>query len=117
MGGGDLPVKSGPNRDPRTRPGTRKTALIVFGHDAPGYPRVFVDGPRDSPHRYNDDSLCMWFPDDPPEQQWRRRGGGHVLVGLIAAHLLREQHRRRTGSWPGPEAPHSPTPVAPELAA
>ena len=85
-----------------------RIALIVFAHAAPECPRVFVDGPRNSPHRYSDNTLCMWYPDDPPEQRWRRHDGAHVLVGLVAAHLLREQHWRRTGTWPGPQAPHSP---------
>ena len=33
-------------------------------------PSVFADGPPDSPHRYSDDSLCMWYPSDPVECRW-----------------------------------------------
>ncbi|MEC3992093.1 hypothetical protein VSR01_00420 [Actinacidiphila sp. DG2A-62] len=43
-----------------------------------------------------------------PEQRWdRRRDGPVVLLGLVLAHLLREEWWRRTGEWAGPEAPHT----------
>jgi hypothetical protein len=48
----------------------------------------------------------MWFPYDPPEQRWTRSDGPAVLLGQIVAHLLREEWWRRTGEWPGEEAPH-----------
>jgi hypothetical protein len=79
---------------------------IVFGRGSPEVPRVFVDGPTDSPHRYADGSLCMWFPYDPPEHRWQRRDGPVALLGHIAAHLIREEWWRRTGEWVGDEAPH-----------
>ncbi|MEV6303903.1 hypothetical protein AB0M02_31175 [Actinoplanes sp. NPDC051861] len=67
---------------------------------------MFVDGPNDSPHRYADGSLCMWYPYDPPELRWQRSDGPVVLLGHIAAHLIREQWWRQTGEWAGDEAPH-----------
>lgn len=79
---------------------------IEFGRYNAAVPRVFVDGPTDSPHRYEDGSLCMWYPPDPAELRWRRADGGPELVGCIGLHLLREQWGRDTGEWVGPEAPH-----------
>jgi hypothetical protein len=71
-------------------------------------PKVFVDGPTDSPHRYSDGSLCMWYPDDPPEQRWVFPDGLLALLNYIQAHLFREAWWRETGEWLGPEAPHGP---------
>jgi len=69
-------------------------------------PSVYCDGPADSPHRYGDGSLCMWYPWDPETARWTRRDGAGPLLGHIAAHLLREEWRRKTGEWIGDEAPH-----------
>jgi hypothetical protein len=70
-------------------------------------PKVFVDGPG-SPHRYDDGSLCMWYPWDPPEQRWAFSDGLLVLLNYIQAHLFREAWWREKGEWLGPEAPHGP---------
>lgn len=79
---------------------------IHFSPGSPEVPRVFVDGPTESPHRYSDDSLCMWFPYDPPEARWRPGNGPSALLGHIAAHLIKEQWYRQTGDWPGDEVGH-----------
>jgi len=79
---------------------------IVFTGRMPTMPHVYVAGPNDSPHRYADGALCMWYPRDPPEAQWTLANGPLALLGHIAAHLLREDFWRRTGEWPGEEAPH-----------
>jgi len=71
-------------------------------------PKVFVDGATDSPHRYSDGSLCMWYPDDPPEQRWLFSDGLLVLLNYIQAHLFREAWWREKAEWLGPEAPHRP---------
>lgn len=71
-------------------------------------PKVFVDGLNDSPHRYSDHSLCMWYPDDPPDQRWLFSDGLLVLLNFIQAHLFREAWWREKGEWLGPEAPHGP---------
>ena len=86
-----------------------RTVRIEFGLGSPEVPRVFVDGPQESPHRYSDGSLCMWYPHDPIDLRWARRDGAAALVGCIALHLIREQWWRETGEWPGPEAPHRRT--------
>ena len=69
-------------------------------------PSVYADGPADSPHRYGDGSLCMWYPGDPDTGRWTRRDGAAALLGHIAAHLLREEWWRKTGEWAGKEMPH-----------
>jgi hypothetical protein len=71
-------------------------------------PKVVVDGPTESPHRYPDRSLCMWYPHDPPEQKWVFEDGLLVLLNYIQAHLFREAWWREKGEWLGPEAPHGP---------
>ncbi|MCD0443954.1 hypothetical protein LO763_09995 [Glycomyces sp. A-F 0318] len=84
----------------------QRTVDIVFPRWQPEEPKVFVDGPADSPHRYRDGSLCIWFPYDPPEARWHRPDGPTALLGHVAAHLIKEEHHRRTGEWPGAEALH-----------
>jgi hypothetical protein len=94
-----------------------RTVRIEFAPGSPEVPRVFADGPPDSPHRYNDGSLCMWYPHDPNDLRWSRRDGAAALVGYIALHLVREQWWRETGDWPGPEAPHATPPAIPQRTA
>ena len=69
-------------------------------------PWVFADGPRESPHRYPNDSLCMWYPDDRIEQRWVFEDGLLALMGLIMAHLFKEAWWRETGEWLGEEVQH-----------
>lgn len=80
---------------------------ITFSRVNPGEPRVTVDGPIESPHRYSDGTLCMWYPYDPPERRWKLADGAAALVVNIAAHLVREEWYRLTGEWPGAEILHS----------
>jgi hypothetical protein len=67
---------------------------------------VLVDGPKDSPHRFGDRSLCMWHPRDPFDQRWVFQDGLVALLGYVIAHLFREAWWRETGEWLGPEAGH-----------
>jgi len=78
---------------------------IVFAGDGI-VPSVYADGPSESPHRYGDGSLCMWYPWDPETARWTRRDGGAALLGHITAHLIREEWWRKTGEWVGDETPH-----------
>jgi hypothetical protein len=85
-----------------TPPGVEARVVTVeFSLAAPDTPRVTVDGPAESPHRYGDGELCMWFPGDPLERRWRRRDGAAALTGHIAGHLIREAWWRQTGEWIG----------------
>jgi hypothetical protein len=78
---------------------------IEFSANSPDAPHVWVPGPG-SPHRYDDDSLCIWYSQDPPERRWHWRAGGVALAGHICAHLIREAWWRQTGEWVGEEVPH-----------
>ena len=73
-----------------------------------GVPSVFAGGPSDSPHRYSDGSLCMWYPSDPVECRWVFEDGLLILIGLVMAHLFREAWWRDTGEWLGEEVSHGP---------
>lgn len=83
-----------------------QTVTIVFDPLASVVPHVYTDGQSESPHRYADGSLCMWYPGDSAEQRWTRRAGPSALLGHTIAHLLREEWWRRTGEWPGAEVGH-----------
>jgi len=84
-------------------------ATIEFSPNSPDIPSIYVPGP-DSPHRYSDGSLCIWYPHDPPERRWTSHDGGAALAGHICAHLIREAWWRHTGEWVGEEAPHNEQP-------
>ena len=71
-------------------------------------PSVFADGPEESPHRYPDGSLCMWYPEDPIDHTWVFDDGLLHLIGLAMAHLFREAWWRETGEWVGEEVSHVP---------
>lgn len=83
-----------------------RTLRIAFDRDHVRTPRVFVDGPTGSKHRYADSSLCMWYPRDPEEGRWLQSDGLLALIGCAILHLLREGWWRETGHWFGPEYPH-----------
>ena len=84
--------------------GPRKVRIRFSGMAT--VPSVFADGPQDSPHRYPNDSLCMWYPDDGIEHRWVFEDGLLALLGLVMAHLFKEAWWRETGEWLGEEVPH-----------
>jgi hypothetical protein len=69
-------------------------------------PKVFADGPKASPHRFADDSLCMWFGEDPASQRWVPDDGLLRLTDHVRPHLIKEAVWRETGVWMGPEVGH-----------
>lgn len=71
-------------------------------------PYVRADGPDESPHRYGDNTLCMWYPRDPDDKRWVFTDGLRDLLHAIVAHLWREAWWRETGEWLGEEVPHAP---------
>ena len=80
---------------------------IQFAKQTPSHPKITVDGPTDSPHRFSGNRLCIWHPDDPEVSRWVIGDGLLHLLRLIKAHLFREEWWRETGVWPGPEAGHT----------
>lgn len=77
-------------------------------------PKIYADGPTDSPHRYDEHRLCIWHPNDSPEQKWVFQDGLLMLINLNQAHLFREAWWRETGGhnggeWLGPEVTHGPS--------
>ena len=69
-------------------------------------PEVRVDGQEDSPHRYSNGQLCMWFPGAKKSERWIFNDGLLHLLVLTEAHLFREEWWRETGEWLGPERSH-----------
>lgn len=70
-------------------------------------PSVTVDGPKDSPHRYGERELCMWYPYEPKkENKWVHSDGLLHLLVMIQAHLFREAWWRETDEWLGQECEH-----------
>lgn len=71
-----------------------------------GYPAVYAGDMPESPHRYSDGSLCLYYPGDPPRRQWTSKLGLSSLLSLVADHLFFEDVFRDKGKWIAPEAPH-----------
>jgi len=69
-------------------------------------PSIIVDGPKESPHRYGERELCMWYPYDPKENRWIHSDGLLHLLVMIQAHLYREAWWRETDEWLGPQCEH-----------
>ena len=80
---------------------------ILFTKRAPTLTTITVDGPTDSPHRYKDNQLCIWHPNDPEDNRWVLSDGLLHLLRMIEIHLFREAWYRETGEWWGPEAGHA----------
>ncbi len=83
-----------------------RRAQILFRKDSPRIPRVSVDGPVDSKHRFSSGELCMWYPEDSVDNRWVFEDGLVALLGQIIIHLFREASYTETGEWPGPEVDH-----------
>lgn len=82
------------------------------GRDGRDFPVVYAGEMNDSPHRYGDGSLCLYYPDDPPEQRWTHDKNLAVLIVLVQDHLFLEDAYADTGEWMAPQAEHgSPTEV------
>jgi len=76
-----------------------REVVIKMQPDCNGLPKVTVDGPTNSPHRYDEDDgeLCMWYPYDPKKRKWIFSDGLLHLLVLIQFHLFREAWWRETG--------------------
>lgn len=86
----------------------RRTVNVMLNstssHDQPV---VFIDGPVCRRHRYQNNSLCMWYEPDPPSERWVPDDGLIGLVGHIELHAWCETECRAGKSWPKLEAPGS----------
>jgi hypothetical protein len=80
---------------------------IEFPAAPDAWPRVIVDGHEDSPHRYSDGSLCLFYPGDAPEQRWVLADGLAALIDTIRVHLFQEEDARCGHGWSGEQAPHA----------
>lgn len=84
---------------------TRQVTL-TFSASKNFFPAIFVAGPSASPHRYDDNSLCIWRPWDPKENRWLFQEGLLSLLVLVQIHLFKEAWWREHDEWLGPEVPH-----------
>lgn len=81
--------------------------LRAFGLHPSCFPRVYADRGAESPHRHEDDALCLWMPYDPIECRWTPDKGLHDLLGLAVRHLFAEHWwREHDHEWLLDEAPH-----------
>ena len=95
-----------------------RNVRILFSRRTPTVAQITVDGPTESPHRYQDGNLCIWYPNDPEETRWVIDDGLLHLMRLVEVHLFRESWWRETGVWCGPEAGHTEgTELAKDIAA
>ncbi|MGV2984411.1 hypothetical protein ACNPNP_11980 [Microbacterium sp. AGC85] len=54
-----------------------------------------------------DDSLCLYYPNDPPSHRWTSDKGLEELFALAARHLFADEYwRSSNATWPFAEAPH-----------
>lgn len=61
---------------------------------------------QDSPHRYEDGALCLYYPDDPAGQRWTADKNLAELIVLVQDHLFLEDTYAETGEWLAPQAEH-----------
>lgn len=66
---------------------------------------VFVDAPECKRHRFDDDSLCMWWAPHPKSRRWVLPDGLSLLAQYARRHLFQEACCRAGLPWPGEEAP------------
>lgn len=85
-----------------------RRVTVEFDSRMPSSPRIYADGPTDSPHRYGTHRLCVWDPADPPDRRWVSEDGLFVLFAMISEHLFKEGYWRANRNWLGDEAQHGP---------
>jgi hypothetical protein len=86
----------------------RKVVIRLRNGVEPYAAHITTDGSTASPHRYGNDRLCIWHPNDSAEHTWTASDGLSELISHIAIHLFKEAYWRETGEWLGREAPHEP---------
>jgi hypothetical protein len=88
---------------------SRKVTITIYNSFAPVVKDVIADGPTESPHRYRNNSLCIWHPRDRVEQRWVHEDGLLQLITHARVHLFKEAWWREhdQDDWPGEQAPHT----------
>lgn len=88
----------------------REVTIRLTNSSHPDLKTVTADGPTESPHRYEDKSLCLHYKWDPVSRRWVASDGLLALIKLTRRHLFREAHWRETGEpWLGPDTHGPPT--------
>lgn len=94
---------------PLTVPATEETVTVMAQIDM-REPRMrpvvhLKNAPDCRRHRYNDQSLCLWFEPDGIDHVWTVADGLDQLAAHIARHLYQEAVCRAGDPWPGDESP------------
>ncbi len=85
----------------------RKIKITLMNWIRPSVRSVTADGPTSSPHRYDDHTLCIWYPEDGQDLAWQPEEGLLGLIRYAQVHLFKEEFWRRYDEWLGSEAPHA----------
>ncbi|HEX2863856.1 MAG TPA: hypothetical protein VHN99_04760 [Deinococcales bacterium] len=98
---------------PVTRYKTRRE-FVVRIEVPPDYPRfvpkAYLEGKviGRRKHIYDDDSLCLFHPNDPPQERWLEEDGIVTIAVWAEEWIVAYDRWRWTGVWLGREAPHGP---------
>ncbi len=87
---------------------TSSLYVVKVIYPIPSSPKVWILSPKlepNAPHRYEDDSLCLYHPDD---RSWTAdRFISKTIVPWTALWLAFYEMWLKSGVWYGPEAPHN----------
>lgn len=104
---GNQPSWCGPLQPTVTSPEYTIKIVYPFARRYSRCPRVSIISPRlhpKAPHRYSDESLCLYFP---PERSWTPNTFiSETIVPWTALWLAFYEIWLDTDHWYGPEAPH-----------
>ncbi len=104
---GNLPTWCGPLQPTETSPVYTVKIVYPFADRYSGCPKVSIVYPHlhpKAPHRYCDDSLCLFFP---PERSWTpNRFISDTTVPWTALWLAFYEIWLDTDHWYGPEVAH-----------
>lgn len=103
----NLPTWYGPLQPTETSPIYTVKIVYRFANQFSKSPRVWIVSPEihpDAPHRYSDDSLCLYFP---PERNWTPYIFiSETIVPWTSLWLAFYEIWLDTDHWYGPQAPH-----------
>lgn len=91
-----------------TRNGNQYKIRIEYG--CGGAPRAYMVDPKMAPgcpHTYNNDQMCIYWPEDPDNEPWQASSNlAQVFIPWCAAWLHFYDIWLVTGVWEGPEKAH-----------